>query len=40
MTMEQIRAAVAALYASESWKRRVRVMSDAQILAIWRKNQK
>jgi hypothetical protein len=37
MSIEQMRAEVAKLYSGESWKRRVRDMSDAQILAIYNK---
>ena len=35
MSMEQMRAAVAALYAGRTWKERVQVMPERQILAIY-----
>lgn len=38
--MEQKRAFVGDLYPGPSWKRRVKQMSDAQILAIYLREQK
>ena len=35
MTMEQMRAAVAALYTGPKWKEKVARMPDGQILAIY-----
>lgn len=35
MSIEQMRAEVANLYAGQAWKQRVMRMSDAQILAIY-----
>ena len=40
MSIEQMRAEVANLYPGESWKCRVRDMSDAQIFAIYNKQVK
>ena len=40
MSIEQMRAEVAKLYPGESWKRRARDMSDAQIFAIYNKQVK
>jgi hypothetical protein len=40
MTDDQKRAEVSALYKSPRWKKRVRDMTDAQVFAIWKNQQK
>lgn len=37
MTTNEKRAAIARVYSSESWQQKVKKMSDAQVVAIYRK---